>query len=116
MDEKMWPKYGSKIKFKGSGHFWFTNIIKDANDLLEIDREYTIIKLELASSWCGVKLKEFPEKIFALHWFEYQKDLTNDEVRELEGLPKIKKINRPNGNFTPSKLDSTLWAQNPDAE
>lgn len=58
---KEWPKLGSKATFKGTTQFfWFTNILKDANELLEIGKEYTISKLELASSWCAVILEEFP--------------------------------------------------------
>jgi hypothetical protein len=82
---KQWPKVGSKVTYKGTHHFWFTNIIKDANELLELDKEYTVSKIELASSWCGVKLEEFPEKKFALSFFEYNKDLTTEEQHALEG-------------------------------
>ena len=66
---KQWPKTGSKTTFKGTGIFWFKDMIGDANLLLEIDREYTITKIELASSWCAVILDEFPDKKFSLAWF-----------------------------------------------
>ena len=81
---KQWPKIGSKITYKGTHTFWFTNIIKDANELLEIGKEYTISKIELASSWCGVVVEEFPEKKFALSFFTYDKDLTTQEVVNTE--------------------------------
>jgi len=81
---KQWPKAGSKVKFNGSGMFWFKNIRKDAEDLLEIGKEYTITKIELASSWCAVILDEFPDKKFGLNWFSYEKDLTTEEVMKLE--------------------------------
>ena len=82
---KQWPKIGSKVTFKGTPkHFWFTNILKDANDLLEVGKEYTISQLKLASSWCGVRLEEFPDKLFALHFFSYENELTTEEVRKIE--------------------------------
>jgi len=80
MNMKQWPKIGSKIKFKGTHMFWFVNIVKDANELLELGKEYTITKLQLASSWCGVVVEEFPEHKFSLSFFEYEKDLTTEEV------------------------------------
>jgi hypothetical protein len=82
---KNWPKAGSKATFKGtSKYFWFTNILKDADDLLEVGKEYTITKIELASSWCAVILQEFPEHRFALSWFTHDKDLTTQEAMKLE--------------------------------
>ena len=77
---KQWPKVGSKVKFKGTHMFWFTNMIEDANKLLEVDKEYTISKLELASSWCAVILEEFPEHKFSLSFFDYVEELTTEEV------------------------------------
>jgi len=81
---KYWPKAGSKVKFKGTRMFWFVNMVKDADELLEIGKEYTITKIELASSWCAVILDEFPDHKFALSWFTYDKDLTTEEVISLE--------------------------------
>jgi hypothetical protein len=82
---KQWPKIGSKAKFRGASKwFFFQNILKDANDLLEIDKEYTIARLELASSWCAVILEEFLDKQFSLSWFTYEKELTTEEVMQLE--------------------------------
>lgn len=82
---KQWPKNGTKIIFKGTKKpFWFTNILKDADELLEIDKEYTIAKLELASSWCAVILEEFPEKRFSISWFNYEKELTTEEAMKIE--------------------------------
>ena len=82
---KDWPKAGSKATFRGTSEwFLFKNILKDANDLLEIGKEYTITKIELASSWCAVILDEFPDKKFSLSWFTYDKDLTTEEVMKLE--------------------------------
>ena len=82
---KQWPKAGSKATFKGTAKwFFFTNILEDANNLLEIGKEYTITKIELASSWCAIILDEFPDKKFALNWFTYDKDLTTEEVMNIE--------------------------------
>jgi hypothetical protein len=36
---KQWPKSGSKVTFKGTTKFWFTNIVEDANKLLEVGKE-----------------------------------------------------------------------------
>jgi hypothetical protein len=82
---KQWPKVGSKVTYEGTHHFWFTSIIKDANELLEVGKEYTVLKLVLASSWCGVRLEEFPDKVFALSFFNYDKELTTEEQHALEG-------------------------------
>lgn len=79
-----WPKNGSKVKFRGVHMFWFTNIVKDANELLELGKEYTIKKIELASSWCAVILEEFPDKKFALSFFDYDKELTTEEAMKIE--------------------------------
>ena len=84
MNKKQWPKVGSKVAFKGTRMFFFKNMIEDANKLLEVDKEYTISKIKLASSWCGVILEEFPDNKFALNWFTYDKDLTTDEVLKTE--------------------------------
>lgn len=81
---KQWPKIGSKITFKGTTKFWFTNIEEDAKELLEIGKEYTITKVELASSWCAVILDEFPDKKFSLSWFIYEKELTTEGVTKIE--------------------------------
>ena len=81
---KQWPKIGSKVTFTGVQMFWFTNIVKNANELLELNKEYTISKLELASSWCAVILEEFPDKKFALSFFKYDKELTTQEVKNIQ--------------------------------
>jgi hypothetical protein len=81
---KLWPKNGSKVTYKGTHTFWFTNIIKDAEKNLEIGKEYTVAKLHLASSWCGIELKETGNMRFALSFFNYTPELTTKEVREQE--------------------------------
>jgi hypothetical protein len=100
MNEKQWPKVGSKVTFIGVHKFWYTNIVKDANELLEIGKEYTISKIELASSWCCVKLEEFSEKKFALSFFNYDKELTTEEQHAIEGRTHIKELS----DFKKNKL------------
>ena len=79
-DDKLWPAIGDKIIFKGVHLFWYANIIKEASDLLELGKEYTVSELQLASSWCGVILEEFPKHLFALSFFDYEKKLTTLEM------------------------------------
>ena len=81
---KQWPKIGSKVTFKGLHMFWFTNIVEAANKLLEFDVEYTIKKIEPASSWCSVTLEEFPDQQFALSFFHYPRELTTEEAMKIE--------------------------------
>ena len=50
------------------------------------------LKIELASSWCGVILEEFPDKKFALSFFEYPQELTTEEQYAVEGRPPIRSI------------------------
>lgn len=78
---KQWPKIGSKIMYVGTHTFWFTNIVEDANKLLETGKHYTVSKLELASSWCGVRLEEIPDKLFSLSFFHYPKELTTTQAK-----------------------------------
>ena len=82
---KQWPKLGTKVTYKGTTKwFFFNNILKDANELLEIGKVYTITGIELASSWCGVQLEEFPDKKFSLSWFDYEEELTTEEVMKIK--------------------------------
>lgn len=66
-----WPKQGDKITFKGVQHFWFLNIIKAAQELLEVGKVYTVKKCEPFSSWVAVELEEVPEQRFTLSFFDY---------------------------------------------
>ena len=69
---KQLPSIGSKITYKGAPqYFWFKNIIEDANNLLEIGKEYTISRMRLNSSWVSVVLEEFPDHKFSLSFFDY---------------------------------------------
>jgi len=89
-DLKMWPKIGSKVKFKGTHMFWFKNMVDDAKELLKVDKDYTISDLRLCSSWCTTRLEEFPDNKFPLSFFEYDKDLTTEEemLRERTSVEK----------------------------
>jgi hypothetical protein len=67
-----WPLPGDKVIFKGvKSRFWFTDIVDNANTLLEIGKQYTLKMVEPASSWVCVRLEEFPEHDFALYFFDY---------------------------------------------
>lgn len=82
---KQWPRIGSKVTYKGAPKlFWFKNIVENAEKNLEIGKEYTVSKLHLASSWCGVELEEFGDIEFALSFFTYEKELTTEEVRSID--------------------------------
>ena len=86
---KNWPKKGSKITYNGVNKaFWFTNIIENAEKNLEVGKEYTVAKLHLASSWCGVELEETGDTEYALGFFTYPKELTTSEVKA--GMPGLK--------------------------
>jgi hypothetical protein len=81
---KQWPRIGSKVTYKGTNpHFWYTSIIENAEKNLEIGKEYTVSKLHLASSWCGVELEEFGDMEFSLSFFSYSEELTTQEVRNI---------------------------------
>ena len=72
-----WPQIGAKLKYRGSHHFWFTNILQDVkmlqeSGLLVYGNEYTLAKIEVFSSWVRIKLEEFPNKDFPLSFFDYE--------------------------------------------
>lgn len=50
--------------------FWFTNIVRDAQELLREDGIYTVKAVHPASSWCAVELEEIADKEFNLGWFD----------------------------------------------
>ena len=88
---KQWPKIGSKITYRGVNKaFWLTNIIKNAEEHLEVGKEYTVAKLYLASSWCGVELAETGEVEYTLGFFNYPAELTTREVMEQNGHEGLK--------------------------
>ena len=83
---KQWPKTGSKVTYNGAKPFWFKNIIENAEQNLESGKEYTVSKLHLASSWCGVELEETGDIEYALSWFTHPKELTTQEVKESQRI------------------------------
>ena len=68
-EPRVWPKAGSKLKYKGTHHFWFTNIIQNAHSL-KLNEVYTLNSIDVFSSWVRIRLEEFPELDFALSFFE----------------------------------------------
>ena len=73
-----WPKPGDKLQFTGKTFAFHTNVIENGKKLL-LGQEYTVRAVEVASSWCLIKLMEFPETSvfggdwFALSFFEWPK-------------------------------------------
>ena len=65
-----WPRPGSKLRYRGTHMFWFTNIVEDAERHLEVGTLYTLSKISLASSWAAVSLEETGETVYSLSFFE----------------------------------------------
>lgn len=62
-------KVGDKLEFKGANVIWFKNVARNAEKLV-IGQIYTVRAVEPASSWCCIKLDEFPEtEVFGDDWF-----------------------------------------------
>lgn len=75
-----WPEVGDKIIFTGATDFWFTNIVKNAKKLT-VGAEYQISEIQVASSWCRVKVLGF-DCDFALSFFDYVKREVSEEERK----------------------------------
>ena len=58
------------VKLAAMPPFWFTNIVRDAQELLEEGMVYTVKAVHPASSWCAVELEEIAAKEFNLGWFD----------------------------------------------
>ena len=52
---------GLDIRFLGTGHFWFKDMIERADTLLEVGKVYRARRAEMASSWTEVHLEELRE-------------------------------------------------------
>jgi hypothetical protein len=64
-----WPKLGDKLQFTGETFAFHNNVVRNARKLL-LGQEYTVRAVEVASSWCLIKLMEFPEtNVFGDDWF-----------------------------------------------
>jgi len=67
------PVPGAKLKYKGTHVFWFTNLIENAEKNLVKGQEYTLKKIDVASSWCHITLEETGDVDYALSFFTYDK-------------------------------------------
>lgn len=72
------------VKLDKMPPFWFTNIVRDAQELLQEDAEYTVKAVHPASSWCAVELEEVPAKEFNLGWFSVVEEEGSDLLGNLE--------------------------------
>jgi hypothetical protein len=66
----VYPKVGDRVKYLGTRMFWFTNIIKNAEDNLTVGTVYTISKVDIASSWIGITLVETGDLVYSYSWFK----------------------------------------------
>jgi hypothetical protein len=69
------PKAGDKVTFKGVPEFYypyFINMRKHA-EVLEVGKEYLLKEVSVNSSWVTVYLEEFPELMFNLIFFNYER-------------------------------------------
>ena len=64
------PKPGAKLRYKGAGALWFTDIIANAKRELRVGEVYTLKTLQLASSWAPITLEETGDTRFALSFFD----------------------------------------------
>ena len=58
------------VKLDKMPAFWFTNIVRDAQELLREGEIYTVKAAHPASSWCAVELEEISAAQFNLGWFD----------------------------------------------
>jgi hypothetical protein len=66
------PTPGAKLKYKGTHIFWFTNLIENAEKNLVKGQEYTLKKIDVASSWCHIWLEETGDIDYSLSFFDYK--------------------------------------------
>lgn len=64
--------------------FWFTSIVRDAQELLREGETYTVRSVKPASSWCAVVFEELPAKEFNLGWFNLVGEASPNPVGNLE--------------------------------
>lgn len=62
-------KAGDKLRYKGTGPFWFNDMIQNAKALTK-GNVYTLTSKKIFSSWVLITLKETGEVEYALHWFD----------------------------------------------
>jgi hypothetical protein len=61
---------GKQVKFTGTKTFWYTNIIEDAEEQLEVGLTYEVESMETFSSWTSIRLKGLEAYEFPHSWFE----------------------------------------------
>jgi len=67
------PIPGDKLIFTGVPEFYYPNFVnmrKDAEDRLEINKEYVVSQSRVNSSWVTIYLEEFPDVMFNLGFFK----------------------------------------------
>ena len=64
------PKPESKLRYRGTNQFWFTDIIANAERELRIGEIYTLKSIKLASSWACITLEETGDTEFSLGFFD----------------------------------------------
>lgn len=62
-------KAGDKLRYKGTGPFWFNDMVQNAKALTK-GKVYTLTSKKVFSSWVLITLKETGEVEYALHWFD----------------------------------------------
>ena len=72
------------VKLAAMPPFWFTNIVRAAQELLQEGKIYTVKAVHPASSWCAVELEEVAGKEFSLSWFDVIDNPNTDLIGNLE--------------------------------
>jgi len=72
------------VKLDKMPPFWFSSMVRDAQEILEEGREYTVKNVNPASSWCAVVLEEEPAKEFNLGWFNLIGEAAPNPVGNLD--------------------------------
>ena len=86
---KIWPKVGDKVKYKGVSPTWFKELAENAENLLNLEQEYTLAKITVNSSWCSVLLEETGNVLFSLSFFEYEQKQTEKELADHENKKRM---------------------------
>lgn len=65
-------KAADKVRYKGTGPFWFPDMASNANQRLEIGKVYTVGSKQIFSSWVMITLKETEDSEYSLEWFNIE--------------------------------------------
>ncbi len=68
-EKPLWPKKGDKIQFIGAKFAFHSNVLENGKKLT-VGEVYTVADCEPFSSWCMVKVEEFPEDKLSLSFFK----------------------------------------------